>query len=98
MTGLPTSTLTRISIIKDRPEPFGPAIGVSVATFAGSVVGRPSASIPQSSGMEYPPSRAAMIFPNATLEVDMSSTIGSPAEGAAIAIGLVDTPETRAPW
>ena len=33
MTGLPTRTLTRISIIKDSPEPFGPAIGVSGANF-----------------------------------------------------------------
>ena len=97
MTGLLTSTLTIISIIKDRPEPFGPPSGVSVATFFGSVVGCPCSSTPQSDGMDIPASLAAMTLPSATLAVDMSSTIGSPREGTAMASGLVETAEPREP-
>jgi hypothetical protein len=58
--------------MKERPEPFAPAMGSSVATFAESVVSRPCASMPQPRGTFRPASRALISLPMATVEVDMS--------------------------
>src|SRR4029077_6342015 len=99
MIGLPTVRLQRHSIMKERPEPFGPPKGSKVVTVLGSVVSRPWASIPHPGGMSRPASRALMIFPIATFEVDMSRTSGGLLlAGKAIASGLLDTPDTLAPW
>src|SRR5262249_57606217 len=96
--GLCTARLAGHSIMNDRPEPFAPAMGSSVRTFAGSVVSRPCASMPQPSGMLPPESRALRSLPIATVEVDMSRRYGARlAAGNAIASGLVDTPAVRAP-
>src|SRR5712691_11663334 len=98
MIGLPTVRLQRHSIMKDRPEPFGPPRGRSVVTFLGSVVSRPCASIPQPSGMSRPASRALITLPIATFDVDMSSRNGRRfLAGKAIASGLLETPATLAP-
>ena len=98
MIGLPTTRLARHSIMKDRPEPLAPPSGTRVATLAGSVVARPCASIPQPSGIGAAASRALMILPMATVEVEMSMTNGRRVlAGKAIAIGLVETPATLAP-
>ncbi|MCY1550945.1 hypothetical protein D9M68_872380 [compost metagenome] len=68
-------------------------------TFAGSMVATPSASTPQSAGIDLPASFAAMILPSATAAVDMSRTMGRLASlpGAAIDSGLVETPSLREP-
>src|SRR6266404_5241372 len=98
MIGLPAIRLQRHSIMNERPEPFAPPSGNSVASFFGSVVSRPSASSPQPSGMSRPASRALITLPIATVEVDMSSSSGGrSAAGNAIASGLLDTPATLAP-
>src|SRR4051795_2498719 len=98
MIGLPTVRLQRHSIMKERPEPFGPPKGSRVVTLLGSVVSRPSASTPHPSGMSRPASRAPMIFPIATFDVDMSRTSGGLLlAGKEIASGLLATAHHLAP-
>src|SRR5262249_58376990 len=98
MIGLPTVRLQRHSIMKERPEPFGPPSGSSVASFLGSVVSRPCASSPQPSGISRPASRALITFPMATFDVDMSTSSGGRFfAGEAIASRLLQTPATLAP-
>src|SRR3954453_5268950 len=91
MIGLPTERLQRHSIMKERPEPFGPPKGSKVVTLLGSVVSRPWASIPHPSGMSRPASRALMILPIATFDFEMSRTSGGLLlAGKAHALGLID--------
>src|ERR1700674_2345247 len=96
--GLATARLARHSIMNDRPDPFGPPSGRRVLILCGSVVSRPSASMPQPVGTDLPESLALRIFPLDTVEVDMSMRNGRWVfAGTAIAIGLVETPAARAP-
>src|SRR5262249_42497863 len=98
MIGLPTVRLQRHSIIKERPDPFAPPSGSSVASFLGSVVSRPCASSPQPSGISRPASRALITFPMATFDVDMPTRGGGRfLVGKTLASGLLETPETLAP-
>src|SRR5436305_14005152 len=99
MIGLATSRLERISIISESPDPLGPAIGNTALTSCGLVVSAPFASTPHPKGIDFPASRAAMIFPRATAAVDMSSRMGRSGllVGAAIAIGFVETPSALDP-
>src|SRR4051812_21184130 len=99
MIGLAMTRLDRISIISESPEPFGPAIGNTALTASGLVVSAPFSSTPQPRGMDLPASRAAMILPRATAAVDISSRMGRSGlpVGAAIAIGLVETPSALEP-
>src|SRR5262249_12628517 len=98
MIGLPTVRLQRHSIMKDRPEPFGPPSGSSVASFLGSVVSRPCASNPQPSGISRPASRALITFPMATFDVDISTSSGGGLlAGKEIAGGWLETPAALAP-
>src|SRR5262249_29076024 len=98
MIGLPTVRLQRHSIMKERPEPFGPPSGSSVASVLGSVVLRPCASNPQPSGISRPASRALITFPMATVDVDMSTSSGGRfLAGKATASGLLETPAALAP-
>ena len=74
--GFDSARLHRHSIMNERLEPFGPPSGKSVAICFGSVVSRPSASMPQPTGTCVPASRALRILPFATVAVDMSSDEG----------------------
>jgi hypothetical protein len=99
MIGFEIVKLHRHSIMNERPEPFAPPRGRRVAILLGSLVGRPSAPMPQSGGTCRPASRALSTLPMATVDVDMSTRKGGlPPAGNASAIGLVDTPATRVPW
>ena len=84
------------SIMRDRPEPLGPAIGNGIWAAWGSVVGLPSLSSAQPSGIGSPALLAWFSFPIETTLVAMSSTTGS-VPGTAIETGLVDTPAARVP-
>ena len=69
-------------------SPSGTIVPASAAS--GSVVGRPSASSAQPTGIGSPRALAATMAPRATAEVDRSTTIGArPGSGQAKAIGLV---------
>ena len=49
MSGLDPKTLTNSSIINDKPDPFGPAMGKTAFTLAGSVVVELFSSTPRKS-------------------------------------------------
>src|SRR5215470_8525535 len=85
---------------KASPNPFGPAAGSSMPLIAaaGSVVGRPSASTAQSAGMLLPAAAARRILPIAVALKAMSTSTGnSPADGSAMAIGLLPTSASAPP-
>ena len=72
--------------------PFAPPAGTIVPAIAASasVVGRPSASRAQPSGIGFPAFWAIITLPRATWESERSMSNGSPcARGAAKAIGFV---------
>src|SRR5262245_27584143 len=98
MIGLPTVRLQRHTIMKERPEPFGPPSGSSVASFLGSVESRPCPSTPQARGVVGPATGPLLHFPMAAFHVDHAKNSGGRfLAGKAIASGLLETPETLAP-
>src|SRR5215831_7864346 len=85
---------------KASPNPFGPAAGNSMPLMAaaGSVVGRPWESTAQSSGMRAPAAAARRILPIAVaLNAMSASAANSPAEGSAMAMGLLPTSASAPP-
>ena len=88
----PVNVAVRISTIITSAAPLASPIGnnePAIAAFA-SVVGLPSASTAQPSGIGSPLSAASLILPRATFDVDKSTTIGGLSfNGHAKAIGFV---------
>jgi len=99
-TAAPESTPQNNSTIIARAEPLWPARASTVPAraAAASVVGRPSGSKAQPSGMRLPALWAAMMLPRATSEVAMSIRTGNPLPvGKDTASGFVPNIASHAP-